>query len=697
MLRVGCAVRAIVAGMTRDGRRACRGLRLLVGLALAVTMVVAMGLLASPAFAAGPTSDSIDISPNPASAGQTVTLRVTVSGTLFSPLGLVQFFDGDSLLGPLLLLSPDFDDAEPLCSSCVPTDHSSASLSRSFSTGTHLITVAYSGDTLGNFSSVGGPVSLVVNAASSSTTVSSSANPSVHGQNVTFTAVVTSSGDAPSGSVQFQIDGNDTGVSQPVDASGHASLDVSSLDVGNHAVEAVFASNDANVLGSTGVLTAGFFAVPQVVNPAETTTVVSSSANPSEFGQNITFTATEAALPPGAGTPTGTIQFEDNGVPLGGPQNVGGGGQASLTTAGLAVGPHTVSATYVSDSPNFEGSSGSVDQTVSKARTTLVYDGATTSDFNDSASLSARLERTDNGAPIAGETINFAMASETCTKTTDAGGEAACSITPTEAAASFTVAAGFAGDDDYLPASGSSPFVVTREETTTAYVGPTVIAQGGSVTLAGRLLEDGVTAITGRTLTLTIGIGAAAQSCVAGPTDASGTAQCTIAAVTVPQGPQPLSADFAGDNYYLPSRDASKTAIVFAFPSHGVFVIGDRTAAETGSPNVTFWGAGWSTLNVLSGGAAPSSFKGFATSPSPTLPTCGGTWTTGPGNSSSPVDALPTYMGTVVSSSIAKSGSTISGTLAGIVVIVTTPGYAPDPGHPGTGTVVATYCEKRSA
>ncbi len=69
---------------------------------------------------------------------------------------------------------------------------------------------------------------------------------------------------------------------------------------------------------------------------------------------------------------------------------------------------------YTSDNANFDGSTGSVDETVDRAATTLVYDGATTSDFDDPATLSARLVRTNDGAPIPGKTIGFTMASETC-------------------------------------------------------------------------------------------------------------------------------------------------------------------------------------------------------------------------------------------------------------------------------------------
>jgi hypothetical protein len=108
---------------------------------------------------------------------------------------------------------------------------------------------------------------------------------------------------------------------------------------------------------------------------------------------------------------------------------------------------------------------------------------------------------------------------------------------------------------------------------------------------------------------------------------------------------------------------------------------------------VEFWGANWAEANVLTGGPAPDSFKGFAaTTAEP--PACGGAWTTRPGNSSSPPDPpLPSFMGVIVSTTVSKSGSTISRNVFQIIVVTTNPGYEPNPGHPGTGTVVATFCK----
>jgi hypothetical protein len=131
----------------------------------------------------------------------------------------------------------------------------------------------------------------------------------------------------------------------------------------------------------------------------------------------------------------------------------------------------------------------------------------------------------------------------------------------------------------------------------------------------------------------------------------------------------------------------SRTMLVYAFaPGGGSFAIGDKNAAV--GTSVTFWGAQWSKLNSLSGGAAPASFKGFAKSP--TTPARGTGWSTDPGNSAPPpAGPLPAYMAVTVASTATQSGSTISGDTVHIVVVQTKPGYQPDPGHPGTGTVVA--------
>ena len=235
-----------------------------------------------------------------------------------------------------------------------------------------------------------------------------------------------------------------------------------------------------------------------------------------------------------------------------------------------------------------------------------------------------------------------------------------------------------------------------------SYTGPTVILAGASgTTLTATLVEDGSAdtdadggspaPVPSESVTLAVG----SQTC-SGKTDASGNVSCTIPSVTTPLGPESVGAVFAGDGFYTKSS-ASKTAIVFAFPSRGAFTLGDKTAGSASeTTKVTWWADTWSSLNSLSGGGAPLAFKGFASNiilPTTTPPaTCGSGWTTTGGNSPPPTSGVPTYMGTVVTSKVTKSGETASGNTVKIVVVKTNPGYSPTPGHRGTGTIVATYC-----
>jgi hypothetical protein len=135
--------------------------------------------------------------------------------------------------------------------------------------------------------------------------------------------------------------------------------------------------------------------------------------------------------------------------------------------------------------------------------------------------------------------------------------------------------------------------------------------------------------------------------------------------------------------------DALSHLLVYGLSSGGNFVVGDGNAA-IGSP-VTYWGAKWASANTLSGGAAPDSFKGFADDPA-AAPSCRSLWSTGPGNSAGPPAEVPTYVAVIVASSVSTSGPRISGDSVKVVIVKADTGFGPDPGHPGTGTVVAQLC-----
>jgi hypothetical protein len=328
----------------------------------------------------------------------------------------------------------------------------------------------------------------------------------------------------------------------------------------------------------------------------------------------------------------------------------------------------------------------------SQHETKTTYTGPTSADYHDQVTLSGKLADTSGSspAPVAGKTITFTLGSQSCTATTNASGSASCSLIVGQQPGNYTVKASFAGDSQYKASSDSKPFTITKEETTLSYNGDTLILNGGDAHVSGVLKEDGSTPIQGRTVTFTLGSGAAAQSCT-GVSDASGTARCTITGVKQPLGPGTVTASFAGDAFYLSAKD-SASVLVYATARSGAggsFVVGDKSA--TPGSDLYFWGAQWWKRNSLSAGSAPAAFKGFANESS-RPPRCGERWSARPGNSSDPPSALPSYMAVIVSSSISKEGSTISGNTVRVVIVKTDSGYKPDPGHPGTGREVAELC-----
>jgi hypothetical protein len=132
------------------------------------------------------------------------------------------------------------------------------------------------------------------------------------------------------------------------------------------------------------------------------------------------------------------------------------------------------------------------------------------------------------------------------------------------------------------------------------------------------------------------------------------------------------------------------SALIGGTTAGGNFVIGDKKSA-TGTA-VTFWGAQWWKLNPMTAQSVQiSSFKGFEDKPA--TAGCNTSWTTDPGNSTPPpAGPLPAYMVVLVSSKIAPNGARVTGNIVHEVIVKTNPGYAPDPGHVGTGTVVAQIC-----
>jgi hypothetical protein len=98
-----------------------------------------------------------------------------------------------------------------------------------------------------------------------------------------------------------------------------------------------------NVTASSASSTSASFSLTN--NRAATSTAVTSSVNPSDFNQSVTFTATVT----GPVAKSGTVQFKDNGVNLGGVATVSSSGVAQFSTTALSTGTHTITADYSGD------------------------------------------------------------------------------------------------------------------------------------------------------------------------------------------------------------------------------------------------------------------------------------------------------------------------------------------------------------
>jgi hypothetical protein len=110
----------------------------------------------------------------------------------------------------------------------------------------------------------------------------------------------------------------------------------------------------------------GYVTGTLTISKAGTSTTLSAAPSPSTQGQPVTLTAMIAAMPPGVGTPTGSVTFKDGATTLGpGSLSTSGGvTSATFSTSGLAVGPHTITASYGGNSSFLSSTAGPLTQYV---------------------------------------------------------------------------------------------------------------------------------------------------------------------------------------------------------------------------------------------------------------------------------------------------------------------------------------------
>jgi hypothetical protein len=475
-------------------------------------------------------------SPNPSSFGQTVTFNITAT-TLGSsiPTGIVNLTNGSSII-----LSGSLDAAgrATLSTSSLPI-------------GNTTLMAQYAGDA--NFApAISAPLTQSVAKGATLTALTGTPNPSVVGQSVSFNVNVTPSvagASIPTGNVTLS-DGTSALATAPLDANGFAAFSQSSLSVGTHSLSATYGGS-AVFAGSTSTV------FIQNVNKSDTAAVLSSSPNPSGFGQPVQITATVSPIAGGVGIPTGTVAFTDGANSIGSATLAGG--KATVSVSALAVGAHSISANYGGDTtfnPSSASGAGLITQTVSKSATSAVLTTfPNPSGFGQSVTLTATITANGGSGAPSGQ-VTFDDGTASLGSATLTAGTASLSVSSLSAG-SHSITASYAGDANFSGSnSAANSQTVTKATSATSLSGsPNPAALGQAVTLTATVAASSGSGIPSGTVTFSDAAGPLGTASL----DATGKA--VISTNFLLAGAHNLTAAYAGDSNFLPSTGTGPQTI----------------------------------------------------------------------------------------------------------------------------------------
>jgi hypothetical protein len=420
-----------------------------------------------------------------------------------------------------------------------------------------------------------------------SISVVSSADPSSFGQDVTYTATLTTSDMGlldPADGIQFEDNGNSINncnfqLLTPTGPAGayKAACDESanSLSVGDHAISAVF-FGDQNYAPETGLLPT------QTVDPADTTTTITSPLAGASIGygneSQLSFNVTVAG-------PSGANQAPSNGVDLydgtpgpdtylctafiGGGSNGQSSGNCNINDTTLNTGVYMITAVYEGDN-NFNGSpSLAQDLIVEQVQTQMqafpVPGYALYGAENGNFFIVGVGGNTNNGNPTGSiSAVSNGVSLASCP--TNQGGGNPCYIDSATAlpasATPYQVTFNYPGDPNFTPATTTVPlsiFPATSSAVLTVSPASTSYGDESSVTLSATVTSGTTGSPTG---SVAVQDGGDVVCTIAlqptGPNAAAGSCP-RLRATQFSPGTYALTADYQGDGNYQSSVSSARS------------------------------------------------------------------------------------------------------------------------------------------
>ncbi|MGP0067962.1 MAG: Ig-like domain repeat protein [Isosphaeraceae bacterium] len=266
----------------------------------------------------------------------------------------------------------------------------------------------------------------------------------------------------------------------------------------------------------------------------DSTTTLTPSADPSVYGQAVTFTATSAAVDPEDGTPTGSVQFLVDGSNFGAPVALVDGSATSAAIDSLGAGNHTVAAVYSGDT-SFNVSTAEITETVAPVPLAIAADGQTMVYGAALPVLTASYSGFVNG-----DTPSSLTTPPTLTTT----------ATAASPAGSYAITVTGAVDPNYTISYGDGTLTIVPDTTTTAVTAstnPSNVGQALTLTATVTANPPGSGTPTGSVdffdTTTNTDLGSVAVS--------SGIAALTTS--SLPLGNQTITASYSGDGNFLTS------------------------------------------------------------------------------------------------------------------------------------------------